>query len=114
MVALGATGLLATAMVPGLFAQWLQTRQMQLVGRRSFSLYLVHEPVIVATAFALGGRPSPLLLVACALPAIALATVLFYRWVERPTQMLARNLGQASNRLVHGASGHRHATKAKT
>ena len=63
--ALGATGLVATAMVPGPFAAWLQTRPMQFVGRRSFSLYLVHEPIVVATAFALGGRPSTWLLLAC-------------------------------------------------
>ena len=64
---MGATGLVATAMVPGPFGRWLETRPMQAVGRRSFSLYLVHEPIVVATAFALGGRPSTLLLAVAAL-----------------------------------------------
>ena len=101
--ALGATGLVATAMVPGPFAAWLQTRPMQFVGRRSFSLYLVHEPIVVATAFALGGRPSTLVLLACVALPIAAATMAFYRCVERPTQTLARTLGQRSSELVHGA-----------
>ncbi|MBA3748466.1 MAG: acyltransferase, partial [Solirubrobacterales bacterium] len=62
MAALGASGLVATAMVPGPFGRWLQTRPLQAVGIRSYSLYLVHEPIIVTTAFALGGRPSTLVL----------------------------------------------------
>ncbi len=113
--ALGATGLVATAMVPGPFAAWLQTRPMQFVGRRSFSLYLVHEPIVVATAFALGGRPSTLVLLACVALPIAAATMAFYRCVERPTQTLARTLGQRSSELVHGAQppGAR-ASKAET
>lgn len=103
MVAIGATGLVAVAMVPGPFARWLQTRPMQFVGRRSFSLYLVHEPLVVAAAFGLGGRPSSLVLAACAAPAIAVATVIFYRFVERPSQTLARSLGRAASQVFRGA-----------
>ncbi|MGH2839682.1 MAG: acyltransferase family protein [Solirubrobacteraceae bacterium] len=103
MVTLGALGLVATAMAPGPFARWLRTPPMQFVGRRSFSLYLIHEPIIVAAAFALGGRPSLPLLAACALPPIALTTLLFYRVVERPAQRLGYRLGDANAERVHGA-----------
>jgi peptidoglycan/LPS O-acetylase OafA/YrhL len=102
LVVVGASGLICAAMVPGRFSEILESRPLQAVGRRSFSLYLVHEPLIVATAFALGGRPSTVILAACALPPIALATVVFYRWIERPSHGLARNLGQATSRLVNG------------
>ncbi len=100
LVALGATGLVATAMVPGPFGRWLETRPMQAVGRRSFSLYLVHEPIVVATAFALGGRPSTLLLALAALPPIALLTVLFYRAVERPSQHARARPWRVDSRAV--------------
>ena len=98
MVVLGATGLVAAALAEGPFARALRTRPMQLVGRRSFSLYLVHEPLLVATAFALGGRPSTLGLALVAAGPIALATIVFYRVVERPSHDLARRLGRASAR----------------
>jgi len=111
--ALGAIGLVATAMVPGPFGRWLQTRPMQAVGRRSFSLYLVHEPIIVATAFALGGRPSTLLLAVAVLPPIVVLTVLFYRTVEKPSQSLARGLGAWSAERLRAPSLHTGASEAK-
>ena len=112
--ALGAMGFVATAMVPGPFGRWLQTRPMQAVGRRSFSLYLVHEPIVVATAFALGGRPSTLLLGVAALAPIVVLTVLFYRAVERPSHSLARGLGGwCATRLAPLGPGAR-PSKAKT
>jgi peptidoglycan/LPS O-acetylase OafA/YrhL len=100
LVALGASGFVATAMIPGPFGRLLETRPMQHVGRRSFSLYLVHEPLVVATAFALGGRPSTALLAVCSIPPIALATVAFYRWIERPSQGMARAAGATAARVA--------------
>ena len=113
MVMIGAAGMIAIAMTPGPFARWMRSRPMQLVGRRSFSLYLVHEPIVVTTAFALGGRPSLPLLVACAALPIAAATALFYRWVERPAHTLARRLGRSTAQRVHRAPGTTPATKAQ-
>jgi peptidoglycan/LPS O-acetylase OafA/YrhL len=93
LVAAGATGLVAAGITPGAFARLLDTRILQLLGRRSFSLYLVHEPLLVAAAFALGGRPSVLVLAAVALPIVAVVTEVFYRLVERPGHGWARRAG---------------------
>jgi peptidoglycan/LPS O-acetylase OafA/YrhL len=94
LVALGAAGLVICGMAGGQFAGLLRTRPFQIVGRRSYSLYLVHEPLVVAMAFALGGRPSLPLLLVTALPVVAIVTELFYRLVERPSHRWARLAGQ--------------------
>ncbi len=94
LVAAGAAGLVAVGLTPGAFAQLLDTRPLQLLGRRSFSLYLVHEPLLVAAAFALGGRPSVVVLTAVTLPIIAVITEIFYRLVERPSHGWARRVGE--------------------
>ena len=59
------------------------------LGSRSFSLYLVHEPILVATAFALHSPTLPLLAVV-AVPLALAMTEAFYRVVERPGHALAR------------------------
>jgi peptidoglycan/LPS O-acetylase OafA/YrhL len=61
------------------------------LGRISFSLYLVHEPIILAIAFLLG---SDWLLLSwtISLPAAFVAAWAFFKWVERPSHLLARRL----------------------
>lgn len=75
-------------------ARLLGYRLPQWVGRRSFSLYLVHEPVIVTLAMVFEQREvEPAFL----LPAWALCLALaafFYRVVERPSQALGRHLAR--------------------
>jgi peptidoglycan/LPS O-acetylase OafA/YrhL len=66
---------------------------MQWLGRRSFSLYLTHEPVVVALAVGLH-LPSIWVLAALALPLSALVAELFYRVVERPAHRVAQRLGR--------------------
>jgi len=63
---------------------------VQWLGKRSFSLYLVHEPIVVSLALLLGPRwqGAPLLVVA--LPASLLAAHLFYLAVEAPAHRFAR------------------------
>lgn len=103
LVVVGATGMVACAMHPGHFARLLRSRPFQLVGSRSFSLYLVHEPIVVALAFAVGGKPSLPLLLLAAIPLIVLVTEAFYRLVERPSHRLARMAsgGRRSRADVH-------------
>jgi peptidoglycan/LPS O-acetylase OafA/YrhL len=91
-----ALGLVVCGITRGEFAHLLESRPLQVLGRRSFSLYLVHEPVLVAMAFALGGKPALLLLAVTALPVIALGTEAFYRLVERPSHALARLASRSS------------------
>jgi peptidoglycan/LPS O-acetylase OafA/YrhL len=102
LVAMGATGVVICGIVADQFRRLLNTRFFQLVGARSFSLYLVHEPLIVAVAFALGGRAGLPLLLLAALPLIVAVTEMFYRLVELPSHRLAR---QASGFLRQFSSG---------
>jgi peptidoglycan/LPS O-acetylase OafA/YrhL len=89
---------------------------VQWLGRISFSLYLIHEPIIVATAFALPQSARnvwlPLLI---ALPIVFAASWLFYRFVEGPShrlsQRLARGGGCGVNR-GHRQNEHREAVFA--
>lgn len=67
-------------------------RPVAWIGKRSFSLYLVHEPIVVSTALLLRtANPLPVLLLA--LPGAVLITAGFYRWVEVPTHRAARAAG---------------------
>jgi peptidoglycan/LPS O-acetylase OafA/YrhL len=83
-----------------LFAYWLSARRLgeanatQWLGTRSFSLYLVHEPIVVSIALLLGGRPNPFLMLALALPASLLGSDLFYRAVEGPSHRASQAVGR--------------------
>lgn len=78
------------------WAQRPMTRPwVQWLGSRSFSLYLVHLPVVATVTLLFDGRPH--LLVALAgslLVALPLAEV-FYRLAERPSHRVARRVGRA-------------------
>ncbi len=97
VVALGATLAVALAAVHPAWRRALERPVSQWVGRRSFSLYLVHEPVVVTVAFALGATPSPALLMVTAAPLALIAAALFYRAVEAPSHRLSRRVGNGMN-----------------
>ena len=63
------------------------------LGVRSFSLYLVHEPIVVSVAFFLHGT-NPFLVGLFAVPLSLLAAEVFYRLVERPSHRLAGLVGR--------------------
>lgn len=63
------------------------------LGARSFSLYLVHEPIILSTAFTLHAT-SPLQVALFSVPLSLLATEGFYRMVEKPSQRFAGHVGR--------------------
>ena len=90
-------GACATVLVPitvPAIGRVLVTRPAHWAGSRSYSLYLVHEPIVVATAFLLGGRAPTLVLLAIAVPIALLVTEGFHRIVERPAVRVARAVGQ--------------------
>jgi peptidoglycan/LPS O-acetylase OafA/YrhL len=70
-------------------------RSIQWLGKRSFSLYLVHEPILVAIAFALGGRPSTVAMLAIGLPVTVAAADIFFRLIEGPSHRFSQRLGRA-------------------
>jgi peptidoglycan/LPS O-acetylase OafA/YrhL len=73
----------------------LNSELAQWFGDRSFSIYLVHLPVVVAVTSYLGGQPHLFgVLILSALVVFPLA-VLFHRYVEQPAHRLARSVGQA-------------------
>jgi peptidoglycan/LPS O-acetylase OafA/YrhL len=89
LTVIGAVLLVVLALWPPL-AQRLSTGLLLWLGERSFSLYLVHEPVGVAVAFALGARSVTLPLVLLSWGLSLLATAAFFRWVELPTAAWSR------------------------
>lgn len=84
--------------IEGPMRKWLETPVLQWLGSRSFSLYLVHWPIIVTVAVVLGGQPNILLSLAVAVPAFLITTEIFYRLVENPVKMLCRLLEKAGMR----------------
>lgn len=79
----------------GPFGRVLEVRPVHWLGSRSFSLYLIHEPIIVAMALLVGAAAWwPWLLIALGtLPLILAGTELFYRMVERPSLRLSKKVG---------------------
>jgi peptidoglycan/LPS O-acetylase OafA/YrhL len=76
----------------------LDRRSTQWVGKRSFSLYLTHEPVLVALALLLGGHPDVGVMLIVGIPAALLVAAGFYVGVERPSHRLANAVGQRIGR----------------
>jgi peptidoglycan/LPS O-acetylase OafA/YrhL len=69
------------------------------LGVRSFSLYLIHEPIVVSIAFCLHAT-NPFLVGLFAVPLSLAATEVFFRLVERPSHRLAGLVGRAvANRV---------------
>ncbi len=71
-----------------------ETRFLQWAGRISFSLYLVHEPIVLAARY-LTEPASPWLAIAFAVPVAVLVAVLFERLVESRFHRLAQRVGKA-------------------
>lgn len=96
---LGAAGIVLVA------AYWpparavLQTGFFHWLGRISFSVYLVHVPVIIALDGVFGTWAPPLRLLVSLIVALAIAE-LFARFVEQPSHRLAKRAGAASTALM--------------
>ena len=88
----------------GSWSRALSTRAPRWLGARSFSLYLVHEPILVVYAFAVGGRPSPWGLFVVAVPVAIAVSAIFYRMVDSPMMRAASALGGLSRRPAHHPS----------
>ncbi len=95
IVLLGAVLVVFVAMAWSGARRVLEHRVLQWLGAISFSLYLVHEPILIASAFVFG----PSLLWAAIPVGIVVAfgvTIVFRRFVESPSHRLA----QAVKRLL--------------
>jgi peptidoglycan/LPS O-acetylase OafA/YrhL len=78
------------------FTKWLESPVPQWAGSRSFSLYLVHEPILVALALVTraDGYLPWLFIAVAAIPLIIFITEGFYRLVEHPAHRLSRAVGR--------------------
>jgi peptidoglycan/LPS O-acetylase OafA/YrhL len=95
MVAVGSVLILCAALAPGGVEKMLLKRFPRYLGKLSFSLYLVHLPVILAlTIFTHGALSLPLLILIVVPVSIALADV-FDRLVTAPSATLGHRLTQA-------------------
>ncbi|WP_455834973.1 acyltransferase family protein [Pseudarthrobacter siccitolerans] len=64
------------------------------LGSRSFSLYLIHEPIVVSVAIVLN-TTQPLTVGLVATPLSLLAAEVFFRLVEQPSHRFSRTVGKA-------------------
>ncbi|WP_271394799.1 acyltransferase family protein [Neomicrococcus lactis] len=69
------------------------------LGTRSFSLYLVHEPILVTSAFLLGVSNLPWVWILGGL-LVVLVTEVFYRLVESPSTVLSRTVGRTVRTIL--------------
>jgi len=83
----GVTVLVLAAAAWDPLAAVLSSRPLRFAGTISFSLYLVHEPIVIAAASAWPGSVGALVLAAAASLVVAAA---FFLAVERPSHALAR------------------------
>jgi peptidoglycan/LPS O-acetylase OafA/YrhL len=104
VVAAGACIAVALPLLLRSLRSFLETPVMQWAGSRSFSLYLVHEPIVVAAAFALGGTASVVLVAALAVPVALVAAEGFFRVAERPMHRWSRAFGQWVEARVSGGA----------
>lgn len=74
-----------------------ERRPMQWLGKRSFSLYLVHEPLVVSVAVLSHGNVPVILLLA--VPLSLAAAEVFYRCLETPFNRFAKDAGQLARRV---------------
>jgi peptidoglycan/LPS O-acetylase OafA/YrhL len=84
----GAVGVVYCAVANAAFSRLLQRPAILWLGRRSFSLYLVHFPVVIAAALPSAGEDI-LMTVALGLPGSVIAAALFYTFIEVPSLRLA-------------------------
>ncbi|MFC5501752.1 acyltransferase family protein [Lysinimonas soli] len=98
---IGALGLVVAAIGAPFLRRRLESRGCQWLGRISFSLYLVHVPILATLAFALGDRRWWLIAV-IGIPLSLLGGWLFHRAIERPSHRLAQwTAGRIATRIGH-------------
>jgi peptidoglycan/LPS O-acetylase OafA/YrhL len=91
LVAVGAVLLVLMACTNHTTVQLLTTKSVQWLGKISFSLYLVHEPILLTARHATPGLPE-WVPIALGVPASVMAAVIFWHLVERPSHVLAKTV----------------------
>lgn len=98
----GAILVIMAAISAGPISRWLNRPTTQWLGRVSYSLYLVHVPVILSMDYLLNSYLSQAVIVALAVVLSLAVAEVFYRTVERPAHELGKYL--TSRRGAQGAT----------
>lgn len=93
LAVLGAAGLVLAAIGVPLLRRALESPTCQWLGRVSFSLYLIHVPILATLAFLLGDDKWWLVAL-LTIPLALLAAWAFHRAIERPSHRLARRISE--------------------
>ena len=86
--------LIVLARGPGRLPRVLAAPALLWLGRVSFSLYLVHMPVLATALHAAHGWLPPWVALVAGVPASLLAAAAFHAWVEAPAHRLSRRSGE--------------------
>lgn len=89
---IGAALVIVIALRSATFKRALLSPVLVWLGRVSFSLYLIHVPILVATVFALQGILPASVAVLCGGALSLVAASVFYRLVERPSMVAAQRM----------------------
>ena len=85
---------------PSALAALFTLRPIRFLGRISFSLYLVHAPILIGAIHVAPEHPRRAL--AVAVPVAFVVAWLFARFVEEPSARLARRVGALASAAAHG------------
>lgn len=89
LIPIGAAGVVMCILGWAGADRFLERRLPQWLGRISFSLYLIHVPLLVSLTFLLGDERWPLV-AALGVPLCLAAAELFERFIEKPSHRLSR------------------------
>jgi peptidoglycan/LPS O-acetylase OafA/YrhL len=95
MVAVGSILILSASLAPGAIETTLSRRLPRHLGRISFSLYLVHVPIILAVTILTRGTLPLALLILIVVPISILAAMAFERLVTAPSAALGHHLARS-------------------
>ena len=96
----GIAGIIVLALVWTPFVRVLESRALQWTAAVSFSLYLVHEPIIKTAAFAF---PHSRVAVVIGVAVCFGVAAVFARWIERPIHMAARRIARSGRSAATSA-----------
>lgn len=94
LAAPGAAGVVLVSLAWGPAVRFFETRVMQWLGRISFSLYLIHVPILATFAFAVGSENWPIIGL-LGIPLCLLVAWGFYQAVEARIHQVARRVHRA-------------------
>jgi peptidoglycan/LPS O-acetylase OafA/YrhL len=109
MTALGAAGVIILSLNSGKCSRILLWRPIRLVGKMSYSIYLLHFIVLLAFVHLFYGRLPLLAIFAICFAVVIAFSYVFYRFVERPSIQLGRRISGRfcrPHRVSHYASGY--------